>query len=74
MGREKLSFTVKEVREMAKWFGRWGKDDERGTVNFLSLEKAADCAAQRVYEFFFVAPPLPVTGAVGSPIDPQAIK
>jgi kynurenine formamidase len=35
---------------------------------------AADCAADGIYEFFFVAPPLPVTGAVGSPINPQAIK
>ena len=35
---------------------------------------ATDCAADGVYEFFFVAPPLPVTGAVGSPINPQAIK
>ncbi len=35
---------------------------------------AADCAADGVYEFLFVAPPLPVTGAVGSPINPQAIK
>ncbi len=26
------------------------------------------------YEFFFVAPPLPITGAVGSPINPLAIK
>lgn len=35
---------------------------------------SADCAADGVYEFFFVAPPLPITGAVGSPINPQAIK
>lgn len=35
---------------------------------------AADCAADGVYEFFFVAPPLPITGGVGSPINPQAIK
>jgi kynurenine formamidase len=35
---------------------------------------ADDCAADGVYEFFFVAPPLPITGAVGSPINPQAIK
>jgi hypothetical protein len=27
-----------------------------------------------VYEFFFTAPPLPITGAVGSPINPLAIK
>jgi kynurenine formamidase len=32
------------------------------------------CAADGVYEFLFVAPPLPVTGAVGSPINPLAIK
>lgn len=35
---------------------------------------AVDCAADEVYEFLFVAPPLPITGAVGSPINPQAIK
>jgi len=35
---------------------------------------AEDCAGDGVYEFMFVAPPLPITGAVGSPINPQAIK
>ncbi len=35
---------------------------------------ADDCAADGVYEFMFVAPPLPITRAVGSPINPQAIK
>jgi kynurenine formamidase len=35
---------------------------------------ASDCAQDGVYEFFFVAPPLPITGAVGSPINPYAIK
>ena len=37
-------------------------------------ELAEDCATDGVYEFFFVAPPLPITGAVGSPINPLAIK
>ncbi len=37
-------------------------------------EIGEDCAADEVYEFMFVAPPLPITGAVGSPINPQAIK
>jgi kynurenine formamidase len=37
-------------------------------------ELAADCAADGCYEFLFVAAPLPITGAVGSPINPQAIK
>ena len=35
---------------------------------------AADCAKDGVYEFLFVAPPIPVTGAVGSPVNPFAIK
>jgi kynurenine formamidase len=41
----------------------------------FTLEALADdCAADGVFEFLFVAPPLPITGAVGSPINPQAIK
>ncbi|MFE6861859.1 cyclase family protein [Nocardia sp. NPDC057668] len=35
---------------------------------------AADCAADGVYEFQLIAPPLRVVGAVGSPINPIAIK
>jgi len=35
---------------------------------------AADCAKDGVYEFQFVAPPLPITGAVGAAINPLAIK
>jgi len=35
---------------------------------------AEDCAGDGVYEFQLVAPPLPITGAVGSPINPLAIK
>ena len=41
---------------------------------FYLKDLAADCAADRVYEFFFCAPPLPIPGAVGSPINPMAIK
>jgi kynurenine formamidase len=41
---------------------------------FYLKDLAADCAADRVYEFFFCGPPLPITGAVGSPINPMAIK
>jgi kynurenine formamidase len=37
-------------------------------------EFAEDCAKDKVYECLFVAPPLPITGAVGSPVNPQAIK
>ncbi|MEK7385863.1 MAG: cyclase family protein [candidate division NC10 bacterium] len=35
---------------------------------------AADCAKDHVWEFQFVAPPLPITGAVGSPVNPLAVK
>lgn len=44
-----------------------------GEIFFLG-DLAADCASDGVYEFFFCAPPLPITGAVGSPINPLAIK
>jgi kynurenine formamidase len=35
---------------------------------------ANDCADDGVYSFLFSAPPLPITRAVGSPINPVAIK
>ncbi len=35
---------------------------------------AADCATDGVWEFFLVAAPIPVTGAVGAPVNPLAIK
>ncbi|MEU7814483.1 cyclase family protein [Pseudonocardia sp. NPDC049154] len=35
---------------------------------------AADCAADGTYEFFLTADPLPVTGAVGAPVAPVAVK
>jgi kynurenine formamidase len=44
-----------------------------GEIFFLG-ELAKDCADDGVYEFLFVAPALPITGAVGSPTNPLAIK
>ena len=44
-----------------------------GEIFYLE-EIAADCAEDGRYEFLFVAPTLPVTGAVGSPTNPMAIK
>jgi kynurenine formamidase len=41
---------------------------------FYVKELAEDCAADGIYEFLFVAPALPITGAVGSPTNPLAIK
>jgi kynurenine formamidase len=35
---------------------------------------AVACAEDRRYAFLFAAPPLPITGAVGSPINPLAIR
>ena len=35
---------------------------------------AADCTADGVYEFWLTAAPLPVTGAVGAPVNPIAVK
>jgi kynurenine formamidase len=41
---------------------------------FYLAELAKDCAEDGRYEFMFVAPALPITGAVGSPANPLAIK
>src|SRR5438874_1836406 len=41
---------------------------------FYLAELAGHCAADGVYEFMFVAPAIPITGAVGSPTNPLAIK
>jgi kynurenine formamidase len=35
---------------------------------------AADCVADGVFDFWLTAAPLPVTGAVGSPVNPIAVK
>lgn len=81
--REKKNrkLTRKDVQKAAtrcKNWGRWGKDDEIGTLNFTTPEDIV-AAAQlvkkgKVYEFLFIAPALPITGAVGSPVNPLAIK
>jgi kynurenine formamidase len=41
---------------------------------FNLKELADDCEQDKVYEFLFVAPAIPITGAVGSPVNPLAIK
>ena len=44
-----------------------------GEIFYLE-ELSKDCAGDKRYEFLFVAPALPITGAVGSPTNPLAIK
>jgi kynurenine formamidase len=44
-----------------------------GEIFYLG-DLARDCAEDGRYEFMFVAPALPITGAVGSPVNPLAIK
>lgn len=41
---------------------------------FYVKDLADDCFNDKIYEFLFVSPALPVSGAVGSPINPLAIK
>lgn len=52
------------IVHMGLWLGE--------IFDFESL--SADCAADGIYEFMFVGPPLPFTRAVGSPLNPLAIK
>jgi kynurenine formamidase len=42
--------------------------------NWFLDDLAADCAGDAQYDFLLVAPPLPLTGAVGAPVVPVAIK
>ena len=52
------------IAHMGLWLGE-----------IFDLEPIADdCAADGVYEFMFCGPPLPFTRAVGSPLNPMAIK
>jgi len=44
-----------------------------GEIWYLD-ELAEDCASDGVYQCFLVAPPLVIPHAVGSPVNPQAIK
>ena len=44
-----------------------------GEIFYLE-ELAADCEADGVWEFQLCAPPLAVTGGIGSPINPLAVK
>jgi hypothetical protein len=81
--------TTKEQLEqwmttLSNW-GRWGKDDELGTVNLitpakrkqalaLDLEAVAETAAeQKRWEFLFIAAPLPAATGTGSAINPIAV-
>jgi kynurenine formamidase len=41
---------------------------------FYLAELSKDCAEDNRYEFMFVGPALPITGGVGSPVNPLAIK
>ena len=40
----------------------------------LTVVVRVNCAADGRYEFFLAAQPLNITGAVGSPVNPIAIK
>ncbi len=59
-----LAFHMLCIRDMGMMLG------EMWDLEALS----ADCAADGVYTFQLIAPPLRVTGAVGSPINPIALK
>jgi hypothetical protein len=50
-----------------------GFDDRAGdaVVPWVLDALAADCAADGVHEFWLTAAPLPITGAVGSPVNPN---
>jgi len=52
------------IRDMGTMIG------EMFNFEVLSVDSAED----RIYEFLFIGTPLPITGAVGSPVNPLAVK
>ena len=51
------------------------RDMGMSLCEILDLEQlTADCLADGCWEFLFVAPPLPISRAVGSPVNPLALK
>jgi kynurenine formamidase len=64
---------TKEVNQPWHWVVIPAMGLTMGEMFYLK-DLAEDCAADRVYEFFFCGPPLVITGGTGSPINPQAIK
>lgn len=62
--KERLDVHMVLIRDMGMTLGE-----------ILDLDELAeDCAADGVYEFFTAGPPIKFTNAVGSPINPLAIK
>jgi len=59
-----LPFHMVAIRDMGLTLGEMFDLDEL----------AEDCARDGVYDFLFCAPPLKITGAVGSPLNPLAVK
>jgi hypothetical protein len=66
--------------ERLKNWGRWGADDQRGSLNLISPEKqaaavalATACKEEGRSEFLFSAMPLRIVGSTGSPCQPVAI-
>jgi hypothetical protein len=88
----------REIGATLRNWGRWGEDDERGTVNRITPERLVAASklvrrgaifefgipfdasrpqpggARINREFLIAAPPIKFTAAVGSPINPLAIK
>ncbi|MFD0854511.1 hypothetical protein ACFQ07_19905 [Actinomadura adrarensis] len=61
-------------RRLSNW-GRWDADMGMTLGEILAFEELAeDCAANGRFDFFPAAPPIKFRGAVGSPINPLAIK
>jgi kynurenine formamidase len=59
-----LPFHMLALRDMGMMLGEMWNLEELGR----------DCETDKVYEFMLIAQPLLITGAVGSPINPLAIK
>lgn len=58
-----VPFHMVAIRDMGLWLGEYWRLEEL----------AHACRAERRWTFFLSAPPLPIVGAVGSPVNPLAV-
>ena len=74
MTPEEMTQQEAQLHELALQVRNWGKWGPDAAISPPISSRAADCASDGRYDFMLVAPPLPVTRAVGTPINPYAMK
>jgi hypothetical protein len=68
---------LRKIALQVRNWDKWGPEDELGTLNYITSGRIAPARRLSTTGKVFalgIAPPLPVTRAVGTPINPYALK